>query len=87
MAIQIQRSQTLHQRRAWLDPDRASALAGWNVLALAVEARSDLDSAAAALDERGIDHGPILEASLGWILVVTGPDGLELRLYTRERHA
>ena len=68
------------------EPVRARALAGWNVVALAVATRADLDSVAAGLDSRGVDHGPVVGASLGWILTATGPDGLELRFYTHERH-
>lgn len=68
------------------DPARAAALAGWDPLALAVATRTDLDTVAAGLEERNIDHGPVIRATLGWLLSAEGPDGLQVRFYTEERH-
>lgn len=68
------------------DPTRAEALAGWDPLALAVATRSDLDTIAAALDARGIEHGPIIQATLGWLLSAEAPGGLQVRFYTEQRH-
>ena len=68
------------------DPERAAALNGWDPLALAVATRADLDTVAAELDARGIEHGPVITATLGWLLSATGPGGLQLRFYTDERH-
>jgi catechol 2,3-dioxygenase-like lactoylglutathione lyase family enzyme len=68
------------------DPARATALAGWDPLALAVPTRRDLDTIAAELDARGIHHGPVIQATLGWLLTVEGPDGVQLRFYTEEQH-
>jgi catechol 2,3-dioxygenase-like lactoylglutathione lyase family enzyme len=69
------------------DRARATALAGWDPLALAVATRGDLDTIAAELDARGIAHGSPIRATLGWLLSVEAPDGLQLRFYTEERHA
>jgi catechol 2,3-dioxygenase-like lactoylglutathione lyase family enzyme len=68
------------------DPRRAAALAGWDPLALAVPTRDDLNTVAAELDARGIDHSPVIRATLGWLLSAEGPDRLQLRFYTAERH-
>lgn len=68
------------------DPERAAALAGWDPLALAVATRRDLDTIAGELDSRGIPHGPVIEATLGWLLSAEAPGGMQLRFYTQERH-
>jgi catechol 2,3-dioxygenase-like lactoylglutathione lyase family enzyme len=68
------------------DPARASALAGWDPLALAVATRADLDAIAAELDARRIDHGPVIQATLGWLMSVEAPGGIQLRFYTEQRH-
>jgi hypothetical protein len=34
----------------------------------------------------GVPHSPIIEASVGWLLVFNDPDGLELHLYSRAGH-
>lgn len=68
------------------DPERAAALAGWDPLALAVATRDDLDIITAELDRRGIDHSEVIRASLGWLLSVDGPDQIQLRFYTEQRH-
>lgn len=68
------------------DPPRAAALAGWDPLALAVKTRADLDTVVACLDEHGIEHGPIIRATLGWLLSADAPDGLQVRFYTEEQH-
>lgn len=43
---------------------------------------STIEAWVAHLDALGIDHSPIIEASLGWLLVFDDPDGLQLHLYT-----
>jgi catechol 2,3-dioxygenase-like lactoylglutathione lyase family enzyme len=68
------------------DPFRASVLAGWDPLALAVPSRADLDIVAAHLDGHGVEHGPVVRATLGWLLSADAPGGLQLRFYTDERH-
>jgi catechol 2,3-dioxygenase-like lactoylglutathione lyase family enzyme len=68
------------------DPARADALVGWDPLALAVATRSDLDTIVAALDARGIEHGSIIRATLGWLLSAEAPGGLQVRFYTEQRH-
>ncbi len=68
------------------EPARAAALAGWDPIALAVESRADLDTVARRLDELGIEHGPVVQATLGWLIVAEAPDQQQLRFYTLERH-
>jgi hypothetical protein len=38
------------------------------------------------LDGLGIAHSPLIEASIGWLLVFNDPDGLEIHLYSWAAH-
>ena len=68
------------------DPERARALAGFAPFAALVPTRADLEDVVAHLDELGVEHGPVITATIGWLVVVPDPDGIELRFYTAERH-
>jgi hypothetical protein len=48
--------------------------------------RADIVAWAAHLDARDVPHSPVIEASIGWLLVFTDPDSLELHLYSWARH-
>jgi catechol 2,3-dioxygenase-like lactoylglutathione lyase family enzyme len=65
------------------DPDRASALAGFDPLALAVATRDDVDAWRRALDDLGEPHGGVVAGSTGGAVLVglLDPDGIEIRLY------
>ncbi|MBV9830477.1 MAG: VOC family protein [Marmoricola sp.] len=67
------------------DPTRAEALAGFDSVALGVETRADLEEVIARLDEMGTPHGPVIAATIGWLLAATGPNNQQLRFYTFER--
>jgi catechol 2,3-dioxygenase-like lactoylglutathione lyase family enzyme len=68
------------------DPERARALAGFDPFAALVPTRADLEDLVAHLDRLGVGHGPIVTATIGWLLAVPDPDGIEVRFYTAERH-
>ncbi len=36
--------------------------------------------------ELGVPHSPVIDATIGWLLVFHDPDGTELHLYSMERH-
>jgi len=38
------------------------------------------------LDDLGVKHSAIIEASIGWLLIFDDPDGLTLHLYTWGEH-
>lgn len=67
-------------------PDHARGIAGFNLVNLAVDDKASVEAWAARLDDLGIEHSPVIDATVGWILVLHDPDGIELHLYTRERH-
>jgi catechol 2,3-dioxygenase-like lactoylglutathione lyase family enzyme len=69
-----------------LNPEKARAIAGFDPVNWAVATRADLREWIAHLDALGIGHSPEIEASIGWLLVFTDPDGLEIHLYTDESH-
>ena len=68
------------------DPARAVALAGFDPLAVLVATRADLDKVTAHLDLLGVAHGPVITATLGWLLSAPDPDGIDVRFYTAEHH-
>jgi catechol 2,3-dioxygenase-like lactoylglutathione lyase family enzyme len=70
-----------------LDPERAAALAGFDVTALAVSTRDDLVAVAERAQSAGAIPGPIQEGTEGWACDLTDPDGLIVRLYTHQRHS
>jgi catechol 2,3-dioxygenase-like lactoylglutathione lyase family enzyme len=66
------------------EPDRAGALRGFDPVALAVTTRAELEAWVEHLDEHGVEHGPIINGHIGWVLGFSDPDGIEVRLYTLE---
>ncbi|HEX5495731.1 MAG TPA: VOC family protein [Mycobacteriales bacterium] len=67
------------------DADRATRLAGFDPLALGVSTLAELGSWASRLDGLGVAHSGIVEGSAGWLIGgLTDPDGMEVRLYTRQ---
>jgi hypothetical protein len=41
---------------------------------------------AAHLDRAGVGHSPVIEASIGYLLVFDDPDGISLHLYSWAVH-
>lgn len=69
------------------DPGRAAALAGFDPVAIGVPAHADLLRWQERLDALGCPYGGVVEGHQGQVLVgLRDPDGLEIRLYTLERH-
>ena len=65
----------------------AKALAGFDPFALAVSTHSDLQQWRDRLDRLGEPHGGIVVVHIGWVIAgVHDTDGIEVRLYTVERH-
>ncbi|WP_418908774.1 VOC family protein [Glutamicibacter endophyticus] len=67
-------------------PKHAKAADGFNLVNFAVQNHAALTRWAARLDRLGVKHSPIIDASVGWIIVLSDPDGIELHLYTLEKH-
>ncbi|GAB4002722.1 VOC family protein [Glycomyces albus] len=68
------------------NPKAAEGCKDFDPFGIAVEGPDDLRAWMAHLDELGIEHSPLIEASLGWLLVFNDPDGLEIHMYTWAEH-
>jgi catechol 2,3-dioxygenase-like lactoylglutathione lyase family enzyme len=68
------------------DPDVAKGVAGFNLVNFAIPDRASAEAWAARLDDLGVEHSPVIEATIGWIVVFHDPDGIELHLYSRQHH-
>jgi catechol 2,3-dioxygenase-like lactoylglutathione lyase family enzyme len=63
-------------------PLAAQGFAGFDPFAILLRGRSDIDHWVARLDDLGVAHSAVVEASIGYILMFDDPDGLQLRFYT-----
>ncbi|MCK9901171.1 VOC family protein [Frankia sp. Cpl3] len=68
------------------NPAAAAAIAGFNALVLAVEDRAAIEAWTRRLDDLGVAHSPVIDATVGWLLVLHDPDGIEIHLYSEEHH-
>jgi catechol 2,3-dioxygenase-like lactoylglutathione lyase family enzyme len=68
------------------NPEAARGCQGFDPVGFAVQEPADLESWARHLDTQRISHSPVIEASIGWLLVFNDPDGLELHLYSWSAH-
>jgi catechol 2,3-dioxygenase-like lactoylglutathione lyase family enzyme len=69
-----------------VNPKAAEGCRGYDPVSFAVQGRADVEAWAAHLDGLGIAHSPVIEATIGWLLVFHDPDGLELHLYSWDAH-
>lgn len=69
-----------------VNPNAAKGCRGFDPVSFAVRDRDALEKWVARLDEAEVDHSPVIEASIGWLLVFDDPDGLTLHLYTWAEH-
>ena len=67
------------------DAERAKALRGFAVVGLCVSGRSDLEHWSTYLSAMAVEHTPVSKGHLGWVLHVTDPDGILVRVHTMER--
>lgn len=68
------------------DPGRAVALAGFDLIALAVGTRDDLNTLLETARAAGSTPGEVMGGREGWACDLADPDGIVVRLYTHERH-
>ena len=68
------------------NPGAAVGIAGFDPVSLAVTDRDDLDAWAGHLDELGVERSPVIDATIGWMIVFHDPDGTEHHLYTVAGH-
>ena len=63
------------------DPDRAVALAGYDLIAFAVEPATGIEAWVAELDSRGIEHSDPAPGAVGTVVGFDDPDHLKIVLY------
>ena len=68
------------------NPPVAAALSGYDPFAILLQGRADIEAWAARLDELGVEHSPVIEATIGWLMSFYDPDGMQLRFYTADGH-
>ncbi|MBM7783451.1 VOC family protein [Tenggerimyces flavus] len=67
------------------NPEAARGLAGYDAFAFAIKDKAAAEAWVAKLDRLGVEHSPVIEASIGWIVRCFDPDGIEIRMYSWER--
>jgi catechol 2,3-dioxygenase-like lactoylglutathione lyase family enzyme len=68
------------------DPEAAAGMRGFDPVTFAAATEIDLHAWARRLEGAGLDHSPVLRGLVGWLLATRDPDGLSVRIYTREMH-
>ena len=68
------------------NPDAARGIAGFDPVSFAIADRSAAEAWVTRLDELGIEHSPVIDATIGWLVIFHDPDGTEIHLYTMETH-
>ena len=63
-------------------PVAAAGLVGYDPFGMMLRGRADIEHWADRLDALGVEHAPIVEASIGFMLRFEDPDGIEVRFYT-----
>lgn len=65
-------------------PD-AHSMSGLELM-LGVTDKAAIETWGARLDELGVAHSPVIDATVGWLMVLNDPDGHEIHLYSDQRH-
>lgn len=68
------------------NPDAAKGIAGFDPVSFGIADREAAQVWVAHLDALGIEHSPIIDATIGWIVVFHDPDGTEIHLYSFAAH-
>jgi catechol 2,3-dioxygenase-like lactoylglutathione lyase family enzyme len=68
------------------NPEVARAIAGFDPVSFAIADRAAADSWIHRLDALDIAHSPVIDATIGWLVVFQDPDGTDIHLYSVERH-
>ena len=68
------------------NPAAARGFAGFDAISFGIADRPAAEAWISKLDELGIEHSPIIDATTGWIVRFHDPDGIEIRLYSFAAH-
>jgi len=67
-------------------PEHVGGLSGFNAVVFRVPGRADVEAWLGHLDGLGVRHSPLIEATTGWMVVFSDPDGIEHHVYSDEEH-
>ena len=68
------------------NPEVAKGISGYDPVSFGIADRAAAEAWVAWLDELGIDHSPVIDATIGWIVNFHDPDGTNIRLYSFAAH-
>jgi catechol 2,3-dioxygenase-like lactoylglutathione lyase family enzyme len=68
------------------NPDKAAGFTGFDPVSFGIEDRAAAQAWVDHLDLEGVDHSPVIDASIGWIVSFHDPDGTEIKLYSFAAH-
>ncbi|TDV46849.1 VOC family protein [Actinophytocola oryzae] len=68
------------------NPRAAEGFAGFDPVSFGIADREAAEAWVIRLDELGVEHSPVINASIGWIVSFHDPDGTEIRLYSFAAH-
>jgi catechol 2,3-dioxygenase-like lactoylglutathione lyase family enzyme len=68
------------------NPEAAKGFAGFDAVSFGIADKAAAEAWVAKLDGLGIEHSPVIEATIGWIVSLRDPDGIEIRLYSFAAH-
>lgn len=66
--------------------EAAKGCAGFDPVSFGVDDHAAVEAWVVHLDALGVTHSPVIEASVGWLLVFDDPDGITLHLYSWAGH-
>jgi catechol 2,3-dioxygenase-like lactoylglutathione lyase family enzyme len=68
------------------NPAAAAGIKGFDPVSFGIADHAAAEEWAAHLDGLGVEHSPVIDATIGWILVFHDPDGTEIHLYSFAAH-
>lgn len=69
-----------------VNPRAAEGCQNFDPVGFGAHDRAHIEEWAAHLDTLGVRHSPVIDASIGWLLVFDDPGGLEIHLYSWAEH-
>ena len=68
------------------NPDVAKGINGFDPVSFGIADRAAAEAWVAWFDELGVEHSPVIDATIGWIVSTRDPDGTEIRFYSFSAH-
>ncbi len=68
------------------NPAAAVGIRGFDPVSFGIEDKAAAEEWVVHLDSLGVPHSPVIDATVGWIVVFHDPDGTEIHLYSFAAH-